>query len=137
VELWIGPLLYLHTRALVTGSSGRWWPWVLPGVVQSAHYTVCFVVLGDGASKFAFNDAVHELYVVPVETAVGLGLGVAGVVLAWRLTGGAGRAGSGPAARADIALDAGFSSNATFNRVFRQIKAVSPSRWRADAAEKD
>ncbi len=85
MELWFGPLFYLHAHALANrGRAPRQWLWLLPGLVQFVYYTLCFVLLGDGPSKFAFNNAFHEPYIVPVETAVGLGLAVTGMWLAWR-----------------------------------------------------
>ncbi len=82
-ELWLGPLWLLTVRALTSdGLPLRWWAWLVPGLVQTLYYTACFLLIGpewgmgEGAAamKFAFNDAVHLPYFVPVETAVGLSL---------------------------------------------------------------
>ncbi|MEM6946903.1 MAG: helix-turn-helix transcriptional regulator [Pseudomonadota bacterium] len=74
-ELWIGPLWWLHIRALTgPGLPRRWWLWLAPGLVQTTYYTVCFFALGPWQAKFAFNDAVHEPYIMVVETFVGLAL---------------------------------------------------------------
>jgi AraC-like DNA-binding protein len=35
----------------------------------------------------------------------------------------------------DIALEAGFSDQASFNRTFRQFVGISPGRWRRELAE--
>jgi len=74
-ELWLGPLWLLSVRALTEESLGeRWWWWLVPGIIQTSYYTACFVLLGDGPSKFAFNGAYHVPYVVPVETVISLAL---------------------------------------------------------------
>ncbi|MEM6267032.1 MAG: AraC family transcriptional regulator [Pseudomonadota bacterium] len=74
-ELWLGPLWLLYIRALTARVlPERWWMWLLPGTIQTAYYTICFLFLGDAAAKFAFNDNVHEPYIVPFETALGLAL---------------------------------------------------------------
>ncbi|NQX94827.1 MAG: helix-turn-helix transcriptional regulator [Erythrobacter sp.] len=82
-ELWIGPLWLLTVRALTSDAlPERWWLWLVPGMVQTAYYTACFLLIGpewgtgEGAAamKFAFNDAYHVPYFLPVETVVGLSL---------------------------------------------------------------
>jgi len=82
-ELYIGPLWLLTVRALTSEKlPNRWWLWLVPGAVQTLYYTGCFLLIGpewgtgEGAAdlKFAFNDAFHEPYIVPIETAFGLGL---------------------------------------------------------------
>ncbi|MEM8814504.1 MAG: AraC family transcriptional regulator [Pseudomonadota bacterium] len=85
MELWFGPMLYLHARALARNEPpARLWLWLLPGAVQFSYYTVCFTLLGDSGSKFAFNNAFHEPYIVPVESAIGIGLAILGMTLTWR-----------------------------------------------------
>jgi AraC-like DNA-binding protein len=36
----------------------------------------------------------------------------------------------------DIAREAGFSDQASFNRIFRQFVGISPGRWRQELAER-
>ena len=72
-DLWLGPLLLLHLRRL-SQIDRRFRNGVpdlcllLPGILQTAYYSGCFVLLGDHTTKFAFNDAFHQPYVVPTET---------------------------------------------------------------------
>lgn len=82
-ELWLGPLWLLTVRALTSEAlPPRWWLWLVPGALQTAYYTACFALIGPGwgmgegagALKFAFNDAYHLPYFVPLETVIGLGL---------------------------------------------------------------
>ncbi|MEL6737682.1 MAG: AraC family transcriptional regulator [Pseudomonadota bacterium] len=82
-ELWIGPLWLLTVRALTSELlPQRWWLWLVPGLVQTLYYTSLFFGVGPnwgiGAeaaeAKFAFSDAFHVPYIVPIETALGLGL---------------------------------------------------------------
>ncbi|MEP2735815.1 MAG: AraC family transcriptional regulator [Erythrobacter sp.] len=82
-ELWLGPLWLLTVRALTEESlPERWWLWLAPGLMQTLYYTGCFLLIGPewgmgetaGAIKFAFSDAVHRPYIVPLETLAGLSL---------------------------------------------------------------
>ncbi|MEL6487610.1 MAG: hypothetical protein AAFQ13_10775, partial [Pseudomonadota bacterium] len=82
-ELWIGPLWLLTVRALTSELlPERWWLWLVPGLVQTLYYSSLFFLVGPnwgiGAAaaeaKFAFSDAFHVPYIVPIETALGLGL---------------------------------------------------------------
>ncbi len=85
-ELWLAGLLYLHADALMDGSSKRWKHWLLiPGVVQSIYYVWAFFGLGDYQQKWAYNRAVHEPYIVPVESVVEIGLFIFALVAIWRL----------------------------------------------------
>ena len=85
MELWFGPLLYLHVYFLVRKErlQHMWW-WLLPGAVQFTYYLTCFVTLGAAERKFAYNDSFHEPFLVPIETITGLGLAIAGAYLAVR-----------------------------------------------------
>ncbi|MEM1087758.1 MAG: AraC family transcriptional regulator [Pseudomonadota bacterium] len=85
-ELWIGPLWLIYVKRLTQNQPSRWdWLWLLPGVIQSLYYTACFIFLASVEAKFAYSIAVHQPYIVPVETVLGLGLGAAAMVLSWRL----------------------------------------------------
>ncbi len=88
MELWFGPLLYLHAFTLAYGKLRpcHWW-WLAPGAAQFVYYCVCFLALGDAPAKFAFSIAFHEPYITPVESILGLCLGIAGMVLVVRLAG--------------------------------------------------
>lgn len=82
----LGPLLWLHARALMLESTSRrelWW--LAPGVVYWAYQVWAFTALGDYRNKWAFNDAWHEPYVLPVVFAVSLVLGVGALIACWRL----------------------------------------------------
>ena len=92
-ELWIGPLWLLTVRALTSEElEPRWWLWLVPGILQTLYYTACFLLIGpewgmgEGAAamKFAFNDAVHVRYFLPVETVVGLALTAYAAWDSWR-----------------------------------------------------
>lgn len=89
VELWFGPLLILHAHALMKSGPLGWKRWlVLPGVMQTLYYTGAFLLPGDGLydtpAKWAFNDAVHEPYVVPIESLTGIVLLCLAIVILWR-----------------------------------------------------
>ncbi|MEL8056308.1 MAG: AraC family transcriptional regulator [Pseudomonadota bacterium] len=85
-ELWIGPLWLIYVKLLIQRQRSRWdWLWLLPGVMQSLYYTACFIFLASVEAKFAYSIAVHQPYIVPVETVLGLGLGAAAMVLSWQL----------------------------------------------------
>jgi AraC-like DNA-binding protein len=71
LSLAIGPLLYLYVRRLTAGPLPRGWALhLLPAAVQLAYYTAAFSLPLE--SKWAWNDAVHEPWLVPLETAAAL-----------------------------------------------------------------
>ena len=75
MELFLGPLLYLHADRLMRGGALGWRKRLLaPGVLQSLYYVWAFLFLGDYKSKWAYNNAVHEPYLVPLESAATIGL---------------------------------------------------------------
>jgi len=83
-----GPLLYFHARQLMVGSVPASHYWALaPGAVYWLYQLWAFVGLGDYRSKWAYNDAVHEPFVLPVVAFVTLGLAVWSMVQVWRLRG--------------------------------------------------
>lgn len=86
VELYAGPLLYLHADRLMMARPLGWRIWLLlPGVVQTLYYTTAFTQLGDYKAKWAYNGAIHLPYVVPVETVLGLALMVFAIVAIFRM----------------------------------------------------
>ncbi|MEM6819434.1 MAG: helix-turn-helix domain-containing protein [Pseudomonadota bacterium] len=84
-ELWLGPLIYLYTLSLTRRELPKQWKlWLVPGAIQTTYYTLCFVLLGSAENKFAYNDAFHYPYVIPVESLLAVGLGIAGVYRSWQ-----------------------------------------------------
>lgn len=85
-ELWLGPLLLAHTSALLKTPKHHLHKWLFaPGVLQTVYYCIAFVAMPDYKDKWAFNDAVHEPYIVPVEVLVGITLSIYCVWTSWRL----------------------------------------------------
>lgn len=63
----LGPLLYFHVRQLGEPPLPRGWGWhFLPGALQGAYY--CIVVWLPLATKHAWGDAVHEPWIVPLQS---------------------------------------------------------------------
>lgn len=90
VTLWFGPLLYLHGYKLMRGGPLGWRVYLLiPGVIQIIYYLWAFFGLGTGWSdyqaKWAYNGAVHQPYVAPVDTFLSLGLLAFALIAVWRL----------------------------------------------------
>lgn len=74
-ELWLGPIWLLLVMSFTQHRlPRRWWVWLLPGILQTSYYTICFLSLGSAENKFAFNDRFHEPYIVPFETLISLSL---------------------------------------------------------------
>ncbi|MGB6230376.1 MAG: helix-turn-helix transcriptional regulator [Litorimonas sp.] len=78
-DLWLAPLLVVHAHRLTRGTELGWRRWLFaPAVIQSLYYAGAFLLPGDGLfdtpAKWAFNDAVHEPYWLPLERTVGIGL---------------------------------------------------------------
>lgn len=89
VDLWLGPLLVIHAHNLMRGGPLGWRRWLLlPGLLQTAYYTGAFLLPGDGLfdtpAKWAFNDAFHLPYIIPMESLLGIGLFGFSIVLIWR-----------------------------------------------------
>lgn len=89
VDLWLGPLLIVHAHRLMRGGALGWKRWLfIPGIVQTLYYTGAFLLPGEGLfdtpAKWAFNNAVHEPVIVPIESLVGIGLLALAVGLLWR-----------------------------------------------------
>ena len=84
-ECWIGAVLYLHYRTLTFSESLGWRKLLLiPGVIQTTYYLWAFTSLGDYKQKWAFNDAFHEPYVLPIESGLSLALLVFALVAIFR-----------------------------------------------------
>ena len=86
VELYAGPLIYLHADRLMQGGPLGWRKWLLlPGCAQTAYYCWAFLALGDYRSKWAYNEAIHVPFITPVETMIGVALMVIAIVAVFRL----------------------------------------------------
>ncbi len=86
MTLLLGPLVYLHARALMLGEpNGRLWWLLVPGAVYWLYQLWAFLFLGDYQAKWAFNEAVHYPYVLPVVFYAGLGLMVWALFAIWRM----------------------------------------------------
>lgn len=84
--LFFGPLLYLHARQLMLGSTPPSFLLLLvPGILNWLYELSAFTMLGDYRAKWAYNDAVHEPFVVPVVQAMALGLGAWALWSIWRM----------------------------------------------------
>ena len=87
LSLAIGPLLYLYVRRLTDGPLPRGWALhLLPAAVQLAYYTAAFSL--PLPSKWRWNDAVHEPWLVPLETAAALFSSGVYLAASWRRLGG-------------------------------------------------
>ena len=84
-ELYLPGLFHAHASALMRGHASRLWLWLLPGFVQTTYFFAAFLGFEDYRAKWAFNDAVHEPYIVPIETTLSLGLTVAALIATTRL----------------------------------------------------
>lgn len=73
-ELYLGPLFYLHAWALMHDKPLRWrWGLLIPGLLQTIYYTTAFFALGDYENKWAYNGAVHDPFITPIETILAIG----------------------------------------------------------------
>ena len=67
LTLFFGPLLYFHARQLLAGVVPRSrYLLLIPGAIYWLYQLWAFTMLGDYRAKWAFNDAYHEPYVVPL-----------------------------------------------------------------------
>ncbi|MEM1412904.1 MAG: AraC family transcriptional regulator [Pseudomonadota bacterium] len=86
LALLFGPLIVLHARTLMLNEPLGRWRWLLmPGLVYWLYQLWAFTALGDYRAKWAFNDAVHEPYVVPTVLMGSLVLTFWGLTEVWRL----------------------------------------------------
>lgn len=84
--LFFGPLLYLHARQLMMGVTPlSYYSLLLPGLINWIYELWAFTFLGDYRAKWAFNDAFHEPFVVPLVMTVSIGLGVWAFVRIWQM----------------------------------------------------
>lgn len=75
-ELYVPAFFYAHTSQLIRGRVERLWLWLLPGVLQTTYYSVAFVAFEDVAAKWAYNNAVHDPFVYPLEVVMALAMTV-------------------------------------------------------------
>lgn len=84
--LFFGPLLYLHARQLMIGhASLADYALLVPGVVHWLYELWAFTMLGDYRAKWAFNDAFHEPYIVPLVQFCAFALGAWAFWTVWRM----------------------------------------------------
>ncbi len=70
-EWFIGPLIYLHAYTLMSAEPLRWRKWLLlPGIIQTSYYLSVYLYYPEIEPMWAYNNAIHEPYVLPTETAV-------------------------------------------------------------------
>lgn len=85
-ELWLGPLLLAHTCTLLKAPSNTMSKWLfLPGLIQTIYYCVVFTVMPNYKDKWAYNDAVHEPFIMPIELLVGISLTIYCMWKSWLL----------------------------------------------------
>lgn len=86
LTLLFGPLLLFHARQLLDGAAPRGQYWLLaPGVIYWLYQLWAFTTLGDYRAKWAFNDAVHEPFVVPLVMVTAIGLSAWSLWEIWRM----------------------------------------------------
>lgn len=86
LELWIGPLIYLHAFVLLTNAPLKWRKWLLiPGVIQSLYYSWAFLFLGDYKSKWAFDRNFHSPYISPIESIISVISIIIALLAIWSL----------------------------------------------------
>ena len=86
VELYIGPLIYLHGYRLMQDGPLGWRKWlIVPGLLQTLYYIWAFTMLGDYKAKWAYTGSVHSPYIQPVETLLGVGFMIIAIVAVFRL----------------------------------------------------
>jgi len=86
VELYIGPLIYLHAYRLMQDGPLGWRKWIIvPGLIQTTYYVWAFTMLGDYKAKWAYNSAIHSPYIGPVETVLGVAFIIIAIIAVFRL----------------------------------------------------
>ena len=86
LTLLFGPLLLFHARQLMDGvvPSGQYWL-LAPGGIYWLYQLWAFTALGDYRAKWAFNDAFHEPYIVPLVSVGALALTAWSLWEVWRM----------------------------------------------------
>jgi len=80
-ELYLGPLLYLHTRSFVSIEKLGWrWALLLPGVLQTTYFTSVWLALPNYKDQWAFDAAVHVPIILPIELVLALILTIGGLI---------------------------------------------------------
>ena len=86
MELFFGPLLYLHARQLMMGAVPLSHYWLLaPGALNWLYQLWAFTMLGDYRAKWAYNDTFHEPVIVPLVTVGALALAAWAFWAIWRI----------------------------------------------------
>ncbi|MEM9500975.1 MAG: AraC family transcriptional regulator [Pseudomonadota bacterium] len=84
--LFFGPLLYLHARQLMMGVTPVvYYALLIPGLLNWVYELWAFTTLGDYRAKWAYNDAFHEPFIVPLVQAAALALGAWAFWSIWRM----------------------------------------------------
>jgi len=85
LTLLFGPLLFLHAKRLMAGPTPGSLYWLfLPGLSYWLYQLWAFTTLGDYRAKWAFNDAIHEPFVVPMISLAALALSGWSLWAIWR-----------------------------------------------------
>ena len=86
LTLFIGPLLLLHARQLMDGAvSQSQYALLIPGIAYWVYQVWAFATLGDYQAKWAFNDAFHEPFIVPLVSILAIGLSLWSLWDIWRM----------------------------------------------------
>jgi AraC-like DNA-binding protein len=72
-EFYLGPLMYLHAHSLMKNSIFGKLKWLLlPGLIQTSFYLWAFLFIGSVENKWAFNSAIYQPYIQPIETVISI-----------------------------------------------------------------
>ena len=87
IDLWIGPLFYLHAQRLIEGGPLGWRKWLLlPGIIETVYYCWAFLSLGDYQQKWAYSKAFHSPYIIPVESALAVLFMILAIYSVWQMS---------------------------------------------------
>ena len=85
LELWLGPLIYLHAFSLMQKKPLGWRKYLLvPGCIQVLYYCWAFWGLGNYQNKWDYNAAFHLPYIIPLESILGILLMGFAIVAIWK-----------------------------------------------------